>query len=71
MVEQTNKGNLMNIKDNFYIYYFNKLNKSIEEQKHTKENDIRNSRFDIITHQYTPIQTSYGLRDTIHDRTQQ
>jgi hypothetical protein len=59
MVEHANKGNLMNIKEDFYIYCFNKLNKPIEEQKYTKERDNRNSMFDIIIHhQYTPTQTS-------------
>jgi hypothetical protein len=48
MVEHANKGNLMNIKEHFYIYYFNKLNKPIEEQKYTKESDNRNSMFYII-----------------------
>jgi hypothetical protein len=48
MVEHAKKGNLMNIKENFYIYHFNKLNKFIEEQKHKKESDNQNSMFDII-----------------------
>jgi hypothetical protein len=61
-VEQANKGNLMNIKENFFIYYFNKLNKMIEQKHTTKERDNRNSMFDIIIHQYTPIQTSQGFK---------
>jgi hypothetical protein len=58
MVQQANKGNLMIMKEHFYIYYFN-----IEEQKYTEESDNRNSMSDIIIqHQYTPTQTSQGLK---------
>jgi predicted GIY-YIG superfamily endonuclease len=57
MVEHAKKGNLVNIKENFYIFHFNKFNKLIEEQKHTKESETQNSMFDIIIkHQYTPTQ---------------
>jgi hypothetical protein len=42
MVEHAKNGNLMNIKENFHIYHFNKLNKLIEEQKLNKENDNQN-----------------------------
>jgi hypothetical protein len=57
--EHAKKGNLMNIKENFYIYHFNKLNNLIEEQKHMKESNNQNSMFDIIIkYQYTPTQTS-------------
>jgi hypothetical protein len=35
IVEHAKKGNLMNIKDNVYVYYFNKLNK-LREQKYKK-----------------------------------
>jgi hypothetical protein len=53
----------MNINEHFCIYCFNKLNKLTEEQKYTKESDDRNSMFDIIIqNQYTPIQTSQGLK---------
>jgi hypothetical protein len=38
----------MNIKENFHIYHFNKLNKLIEEQKLNKEGNIRNDMFDIL-----------------------
>jgi hypothetical protein len=59
MVQHAKKGNLMNIKENFDIYHFNKLNKLIEEQKLIKESGNQNSMFDIkIKHQYTPTQTS-------------
>jgi hypothetical protein len=57
LIEHAKKGNLMNIKENFHIYDFNKLNKLIEEQKHMKERDNQNSMFEIITtHQYTLTQ---------------
>jgi hypothetical protein len=58
IVEHADKGNPMNMRENVYIYYFNKLTKLREEQKHTKESDNRNSMFDIIIHEYTPTQTS-------------
>jgi deoxyribodipyrimidine photolyase len=41
-----------------YIYYFNKFNKLIEEQKHTKESKNQRNMFDlIIQHQKTPTLT--------------
>jgi hypothetical protein len=53
------KGSIMNIKENFHVYRFNKLNKLIEEQKHTKESDNQYNMFDlIIQHQYMPTLTS-------------
>jgi hypothetical protein len=48
MVEHAKKGNLMNIKENFHIYHFNKYNKLMREQKHAKESDNQNSMIDII-----------------------
>jgi hypothetical protein len=33
MVENAKKGIIMNVKENFHIYHFNKLNKLIQEQK--------------------------------------
>jgi hypothetical protein len=52
---------LLNIKGNVYIYHFNQ--QLTEEQKHTKESDNQNSMFDIIIkHQYTPTQTSRGIK---------
>jgi hypothetical protein len=38
MVEHAKKGNLMNIKENFHIYHFNKINKPTEER------DVRHYR---------------------------
>jgi hypothetical protein len=52
---------MMNIKENCYIYDFNKLKKLIGEQKYTKEGTNWNSMFDII-HQYMPKQTSQGIK---------
>jgi hypothetical protein len=40
MIERAKKGNTMNIKEEFHIYYFNIRNKLIEEQKHIKESNI-------------------------------
>jgi hypothetical protein len=63
MVEHSKKGNLMNIKENFYIYHFNQFKKLIEDQKRTKESDNRNSMFDIIIkYQYMPTQTSWDIK---------
>ncbi|PNF21348.1 hypothetical protein B7P43_G18100 [Cryptotermes secundus] len=61
MIEKAKKGGIMNIKEDFYIYQFNKFNKLIEEQKYKREsNSLRStSMFDlIIHHQNTPTLTS-------------
>ena len=59
MIEKANKGGIMNIKEDFHIYRFNKFNKLIEEQKHTKESNSQCNMFDlIIQHQNTPTSTS-------------
>jgi hypothetical protein len=34
--------------ENYYIYQFKQLNKLIEEQESTKENDNQNILFDIV-----------------------
>jgi hypothetical protein len=71
MVEHANKCNLMNIKVNFYMYYFNKLNKLIEEQKYTKESHNRNStmvQYNISTRPYKRHRASrykYAIHYTI------
>jgi hypothetical protein len=39
MIEKAKKGGIMNIKEDYHIYHFNKFNKLIEEQKHTKESN--------------------------------
>jgi hypothetical protein len=49
MLDHAKKRNLMNIKENFHIYHFNKINKLIEEQKLTKESYNQNTMFDIMT----------------------
>jgi hypothetical protein len=54
MTEYARKGNIMNIKENYYIYQFKQLNELIEEQKSIKENDNQNSMFDnVIRHENT------------------
>jgi hypothetical protein len=59
IIEYARKGNIMNIKENYYIYQFKQLNELIEEQKNIKENDNQNSMFDVvIRHEYTPIRAS-------------
>jgi hypothetical protein len=62
MIEYATKGNIMNIKENYYIYQFKQLNELTEEQKSIKENDNQNSMFDIaIRHEYTPTRASQGI----------
>jgi hypothetical protein len=43
LTEYVRKGNVMNIKENYYIYKFKELGEQTEEQKNTKENDNQNS----------------------------
>jgi dTDP-4-amino-4,6-dideoxygalactose transaminase len=43
MIEYARKGNIMNIKENYYIYQFKQLNELIEEQKSITEIYNQNS----------------------------
>jgi hypothetical protein len=62
MIKYARKGNIMNIKENYYIYQFKQLNELIE-QKSIKENDNQNGMFDIvIRHEYTPTRVPQGTR---------
>jgi hypothetical protein len=62
IIEYVRKGNIMNIKENCYLYQFKQLNELIE-QKSIKENDNQNSTFDIaIRQEYMPITASQGTR---------
>jgi hypothetical protein len=64
LVQHTRKGNTINIKEDYYIYKFKKLNKLIEEQKITKDNDNQNNLFDIaLGHEHTPTAHVTGNRD--------
>jgi hypothetical protein len=64
LVEHARKGKIMNIKEDYYIYKFKKLNKLIEEQKITKDNDNQNNLFDItLGHEYMPIVNVTRHRD--------
>jgi ribosomal protein L31 len=47
LIEYARNGNIMNIKENYYIYKFKQLKELTEEQKSTKDNDNQNSLFDI------------------------
>jgi hypothetical protein len=62
MFECATKGNIMHIKENYYIYQFKQLNELIEGQKSMKENDNQNSMFDtaIRYEYYTPRAASQG-----------
>jgi hypothetical protein len=61
LIEYARQGNIMNIKENYYIYKFKQLKELIDKQKSTKDNDNQNSMFDIaIRHEYTPIKMSQG-----------
>jgi hypothetical protein len=63
MIECTRIGNIMNVKENYYIYQFKQLSELMEEQKSIKENDNQNNMFDIVIgHEYTPIKASQGTR---------
>jgi hypothetical protein len=63
MIEYVRTGNIMNIKENCYIYQFKQLDELMEEQKSIKENDNQNSTFDIaIRQEYMPITASQGTR---------
>jgi hypothetical protein len=63
MIVYARKGNMIHIKENDYIYQFKHLNELIEEQKNIKENDNRNSMFDVvIRHEYTPTRAPQGTR---------
>jgi hypothetical protein len=63
MTEYARKGNIMNIKENYYIYQFKQLSELKEEQKSIKESDSQNRMFDIVIRQeYTQTKTSQGTR---------
>jgi hypothetical protein len=52
------------IKEYYYIYKFKKLNKLIEEQKITKDNNNQNNLSDIaLGHEYTPTAHITGNKD--------
>jgi hypothetical protein len=55
LIEYARKGNIMSIKENYYIYKFKQLKELIEEQKSTKENYNQNSMFDVaLRHETRP-----------------
>jgi phage regulator Rha-like protein len=59
LIEYARKSNIMNIKENYYIYKFKELEELTEEQKSTKDNDNQNSILDIaVRHEFTPTKTS-------------
>jgi hypothetical protein len=61
LIEYARKDNIMDIKENYYIYKFKQIMELIEEQKSTKDNDNQNNIFDIaLRHEHTPIKTSQG-----------
>jgi hypothetical protein len=63
MIVCTRKGNIIIIKENYYIYQFKQLNELIEEQKSIKENYNQNSMSDNVTrHAYAPIRASQGSK---------
>jgi hypothetical protein len=63
MIEYARKCNIMNIKENYYIYQFKQLNELTEKQKSIKENNNQNSMFDIvIRYEYTPTGASQETR---------
>ena len=50
IIGKAKKGNIMNIKEEFQIYYYNKHNKLIDEQKQIRETNNQNNMFDLIIH---------------------
>jgi hypothetical protein len=48
IIETAKKGNLMNIKEEFHIYYNSKQNKIIDEQKQTREANNKLNMFDLL-----------------------
>jgi hypothetical protein len=72
LIEHARKGNIVNIKENYYIYKFKQLEKLIVEQKSTKDNDNQNGMFDIaLRHECTPTKTSQGTGIQIPHTTHQ
>jgi hypothetical protein len=60
MIKYARKGNIMNIRENYYIYQFKKLNE-LTEQKSIKENNNQNSMFDtVIRHAYMHTRAPQG-----------
>jgi hypothetical protein len=59
ITERAKKGNIMNIKEEFQIYYYHKYNKLIDEQKQIKETNNLQNMFDMVKqHMNTPTLTS-------------
>jgi hypothetical protein len=64
LIKYARKGNIMNIKENYYIYKFKQLKELTEEQKATKDNDNQHKMFDIaLRREYTPIINVTGNRE--------
>jgi hypothetical protein len=49
MIGYARKGNIMHIKENYYIYQSKQPNELTEEQKSIKDNDNVNSMFVTVT----------------------
>jgi hypothetical protein len=48
IVKTAKKCNLMNIKEEFQIYYYSKQNKLIDEQKQIREANNKLNMFDLL-----------------------
>jgi hypothetical protein len=48
LIEYVRNGNMMNIKENCYIYKFKQLKELTEEQESTKENDNQDSMYEYV-----------------------
>jgi hypothetical protein len=56
LLETSRKGTLMNIKEDFYIYYHNQHNQLIDEQRQNREANIHHCLFDLAArHMNTPF----------------
>jgi hypothetical protein len=64
LIQYSRKGNVKNIKEDYYIYKFNQLNELIEEQKITKDKDNQNNIPNIaLRREYMPTVNVTGNKD--------
>jgi hypothetical protein len=49
IIERAKKGNIMNTKEEFQIYYYKKRDKLIDEQKQIRETNNQQNMLDLIT----------------------
>jgi hypothetical protein len=63
LIEYSRKGNIMNIKGNYYFYQFKQLKELIGKQNITKDNNNKNNILHIaLRYKYTTIINVTGNR---------